>query len=289
MSAWASGSLAEKLKQQRQTALSRTRTAPPPAAPTAEKKKSSDAARPTTLPAPPAGETRAEVAQDTKPVESPAREQQQQPQEPAPVAHVGPILLPSDIAKLVSTEFSFVGTVKTSPPPPQQQQQEEEEEEEKEESGPPKPSKISEPTAPSPMFVPQHGHQKPSPISDANHIYPVHHHHHHHSSYPQHHYHPHYHQHHHRQQQPQRYMQHNASGQSYHGTYNPAAYNMRLHATQYPPRMYNGYPGMNMNMNMGYGMYGGGGGYARFPLQRRPPFYPPMQTQVGSYLPPPSQ
>ncbi|RNF12811.1 uncharacterized protein Tco025E_06442 [Trypanosoma conorhini] len=265
MSAWASGSLAEKLKRQKLAAANGTGPVAPPAAPTSStaagggsggKAKSAEAPPPAPFSPPPAVKE--------KPVASPASDKPQQ-QEPAALVHLGPIALPADVAKLVSADCDFVGVVQAPPAASEESRQ------------PPSPKGPE--TAPRPTaFAAQPECDETPQTTDTSHLYPVHHPHHHRQQLYQH-----QHQQHQYQYQPQqRYMQQGMPGQSYHSAYSSVPYQMSPNAMPYRPRMYNGYPGMNMGM----GIYGGINEYGGFSLQARHAYYPPPQNPMGPYTPP---
>ncbi|KAH9601253.1 hypothetical protein LSM04_002653 [Trypanosoma melophagium] len=304
MSAWASGSLVERLKQQKLSAANNKDGVSPPAAPTlpatsstASNKNSNNnnnnnnnnnAPYHAPLVPPSAVDDNAAVTQKLKPVVSPARGQQrkekQQEEEQKQLlqekekegdgekfVQIGALSLPQEIAELASLEFTFVGHVKTPPLPV-------------EECSRPAAPAAHGATSPMTTFVPPNVHQRVAQMSDTSRAYPMHHHHHHHRPHQyqqqqqqQHYYHyqpqpqP--------QPQPQQcYMQHGMTGQSYQDAYGSMPYNMSPYAAPYHPRMYNGYPGM--------GMYAGMGEYCGFSLQGRPAYYPPPQSQMGPYIPP---
>ncbi|RNF08811.1 hypothetical protein TraAM80_02553 [Trypanosoma rangeli] len=279
MSAWASGSLAEKLKQQKLAAPKDKGPVAPSATLTSSEAESGSSNVRSNV-APSSAPLAHPPAVDKKPVASTVRDKSP-PRTSAALAHLGPIALPPELAKLVSAEFNFVGVVPTPPTTLEETRH---------------PSVANGPeTTPRPTaFAAQPEHKEPPQTADASHLYPVHHHHHYHKqqqqprlqhqSPGQHHLYQY------QAQQPQqRYMQQDTSGQSYHSAYNSVPYHMSPDAMPYRPRMYKGYPGMNMNMGMGMGMgmglYGGMNEYGGFSLQRKPAYYPPLPHPMGPYPP----
>ncbi|EKF28947.1 hypothetical protein MOQ_007287 [Trypanosoma cruzi marinkellei] len=284
MSAWASGSLAEKLKQQKLAAANGIGTALLPAVSTGSAtgsangpKKNNNAPSPT----PPAVQEAVVPNENRKPIASTACEKPQL-HETAESVHLGPILFPYELAKLVSSEFNFVGVVTKAPMALGETRE-------------PLPPNIQERKYPPRAFDLRNTYHETPQMGNTGYAYPV----------QQNHYYYHPHHHHEQQQQQQdqdqnqyyfykyqtpqqqqqRSMQQGMTGQAYHTAYSSLPYNMSPHAMPYHPRMYNRYPGMNMGM----GMYGGMQGYGRFSLQGRPAYYPPPQNQMGPYMPPHQQ
>ncbi|KAF8286728.1 hypothetical protein TcBrA4_0026400 [Trypanosoma cruzi] len=281
MSAWASGSLAEKLKQQKLAAANGIGTALLPAVPTGSatvsasgQKKNKNAPPPT----PPAVQEDVVPNENRKPIASSACEKPQL-HEMAESVHLGPVSFPYELAKLVSSEFNFVGVVTKAPMALG-------------ETGEPLTPNVPEKKYPPRAFGSRNAYHETPQLGNTGHAHPV-----------QQNHHYYYHHHHHEQQQQnqdqdpaqsqyyfykyqtpqqqQRSMQQGMTGQAYHSAYSSLPYKMSPHAMPYHPRMYNRYPGMNMGMVI----YGGMQGYGRFSLQGRPAYYPPPQNHMDPYMP----
>ncbi|EAN87775.1 hypothetical protein C3747_102g43 [Trypanosoma cruzi] len=281
MSAWASGSLAEKLKQQKLAAANGIGTALLPAVPTGSatvsasgQKKNKNAPPPT----PPAVQEVVVPNENRKPIASSDCEKPQLHEAAEPV-HLGPISFPHELAKLVSSEFNFVGVVTKAPMALGETRE-------------PLTPNVPEKKYPPRAFGSRNAYHETPQMGNTGHAHPLQQNHHYY-------YHHHHEQHQHQDQaqnqyyfykyqtpqQQQRSMQQGMTRQAYHSAYSSLPYNMSPHAMPYHPRMYNRYPGMNMGMVI----YGGMQGYGRFSLQGRPAYYPPPQKHMGPYMPPHQQ